>query len=76
MPDDATIRAREHFAAIDLACIAEMESGEVRVNDPAAYRAWCLERRDATLAGANDHTFTLRQIAHYFRTGECVALLP
>lgn len=68
--------ARNEMAANDLACIAEVKKGKVKVSDPEAYFAWCRERHDATLRGENDHTFTLLQRAHYIQTGEMRALLP
>lgn len=68
--------AREWFAANALACIAEVSSGAVRVNDPESYFAWRMQQHDDALAGKDDHTFTMRQMAWYIQTGECVALLP
>lgn len=68
--------ARQWFADNALACIAEVKSGAVRVNDPDAYFAQCMRRHDDALAGKNDHTFALLQRAHYIQFGECPALLP
>lgn len=67
--------AREYFAKNALQCIADVQNGTVRVNDPDAYFAYCRQRHDDTLAGKNDHTFTLRQYAYYLQTGVCVPLL-
>jgi hypothetical protein len=69
-------KTREWFAANALACIAEAESGAVRVNDLAFYRSACLKSYEEYLAGRWDHTFTFQQRAHYIQTGECIALLP
>lgn len=68
--------ARQYFADNELACIKEVCSGKVRVNDIDDYFTWCLQRRADYLAGRNDHTFTLLQYAHYIQTGEMRALLP
>ena len=68
--------ARQWFADNALACIAEVKSGAVRVNDPEVYFAQCLRRHDVALAGKSDHTFALRQRAWLIQTGECRALLP
>lgn len=67
---------RQWFADNALACIAEVESGNVRVNNRDRYLAQCRERHDEALAGKGDHTFAFRQRAHYMQTGECVPLLP
>lgn len=69
-------QTRQSFADGALACIAEVESGQVRVNDPAQYFAWCRQRHDDALSGQYDHTLTFLQRAHYLQTGECRALLP
>lgn len=75
IPQAAILQAREHFAQIGRDCIAEAESGEVRVNDLASYREWRREGIRAVLAGEEDHTFAFRQMAHFFAFGECVPLL-
>lgn len=67
--------AREWYAKNALACIAEAESGEVRVNDKSRYIADCLARRDAALVGEYDCTFAFWQRAYLIQTGECVPLL-
>ena len=72
-----TIHAtRQWFADNALACIAEVESGDVRVNNRERYFAQCRQRHADALAGKGDHTFAFRQRAHYIQTGECVPLLP
>lgn len=76
-PTEETIqKTRQWFADNALACIAEVESGKVRVNDPERYFA--NKRQDHTdfLAGKYDHTFAFLQRAHYLQTGESVAFLP
>lgn len=76
MTDATRLATRQHFHDIDMACIAEAESGAVYVNDLDDYRAWCLQRAADALAGKIDHTFTFQQRAYWIETGECVALLP
>ena len=72
-----TIRAtRQWFADNAHACIAEAQSGEVRVNDLPAYVEWCEQSAAAALRGDYDHSLTFRQRATYIQTGECPALLP
>lgn len=66
--------ARQWFADNALDCIAEVESGAVRVNDRESYFAWKRQEREDALAGKNDHTFTFRQRAHYIQFGEMVPL--
>ena len=69
-------KARQHFADNAQGCIDEVLSGEVRVNDRDSYFQWQRERMADSLAGNYDHTFTHLQMAYYFQTGECIALLP
>lgn len=72
-----TIQAtRQWVADNERACIAEAQSGAVRVNDLPAYVAWCEERAAAALRGDYDHSLTFRQRATYIQTGDCPALLP
>lgn len=72
-----TIHAtRQWFADNALACIAEVESGDVKVNNRERYFSQCRQRHADALAGKGDHTFAFRQRAHYIQTGECVPLLP
>lgn len=68
--------ARQWFHDNALACIAEVESGEVKVNDLEKFRAWKTESAADALAGKYDHTLAFLQRAHFIQTGECVALLP
>lgn len=71
---EAIQAARQFFADNALACIAEVESGAVRVNDREAYFAWNRQAHADALAGKNDHTFTFRQRAHFIQFGEMVPL--
>lgn len=72
-----TIRAtRQWFADNERACIAEAQSGEVRVNDLPDYIAWREESAAAALRGDYDRSLTFLQRATYIQTGNCPALLP
>jgi hypothetical protein len=73
---DAMQKAREQFAANSEACIAEVKSGDVKVNDPESYFVWMQQLAADALAGRSDHTLTFLQRAYFIQTGECVALLP
>jgi hypothetical protein len=68
--------AREWFAANQLAQIADVESGAVRVNNPAVYFADCRRESADFLAGKHDSGFAFRQRAYYIQTGDCPALFP
>jgi hypothetical protein len=75
--NEATIQAtRQWYADNALACIAEVRSGAVRVNDPEGYFLECRQRHADALAGKWDHTWAFRQQAHFIQTGESVPLLP
>lgn len=68
--------ARQSFADGAMACIEEVQSGAVHVNDPEGYFAWRRECARRALAGEYDHSFAFWQRAVYIQTGECPALLP
>ena len=69
-------KTRQWWADNALACIAEVKSGEVKVNNPEKYFAWRMEQHADALAGKYDHSFAFQQRAYFIQTGECVALLP
>lgn len=72
----ATIeRTRRYFADLCGACVAEAESGKVRVNDLSSYVDWQKASAADYLAGKQDHTFTFVQRAHWLQTGESIPLL-
>lgn len=73
---EAVQAARQWFADNALACIAEVESGAMRVNDKARYFAQRRQQHDDALAGAYDNSFAFWQRAYLIQTGECVPLLP
>lgn len=73
---DETIKAtRQWFHDNALACIAEVKSGAVRVNNPEKYFEQCERRAADALQGKGDHTFTFQQRAYFIQTGVCVPLL-
>jgi hypothetical protein len=67
--------ARQWFADNALACIAEVQSGKVTVNEPERYFARCKQHAADSLAGKGDHTFALRQRAYHIQTGKWVPLM-
>lgn len=75
MTEEIIIKTREHFVAVERACIEEAVSGNVRVNDLESYVKWCERNISEHYSGENDHTFTFRQYAHYLETGEYVPFL-
>jgi hypothetical protein len=58
-----------------LACIKEVEDGEVWVNDKESYFEWRNREAKEYLEGRHDHTLTFLQRAYFIQTGESVALL-
>lgn len=72
---ESVARTRLHFARLAVACMRDAFNGVDRVADLPAYIAWRREQLRASLAGECDHSFTFRQMAHFFETGECIALL-
>lgn len=66
---------RQFFADNKDACIAEVLSGAVKVNNNESYFKWMLEMKAEALCGGQDHIFTFLQRAYYIQTGECIALL-
>ena len=75
MKDETRQKAREWFRDNALACIAEMESGAVKVNAPSKYRKQMEQRAVEAMRGDYDSSFTFLQRAHYIETGECIVLL-
>ena len=69
-------KTREWFRDNAFACIAEAESGVVKVNDLPKYKRQQAQRADGAMRGDYDHTFAFLQRAHFIETGECRALLP
>lgn len=76
MKTDIIQRTREHFANSAEACIQEVLSGQVKVNDMDRYIKWRKEQKQEALEGKYDHTLHFKQVAHYLETGETLAILP
>jgi hypothetical protein len=72
---DTMQQTRQHFADNSMACINEVLSGSVKVNDKEEYFAWMRSNARCALSGKLDHTFTFLQRAYWLQTGEMVALL-
>ena len=76
LTNESILAARQWYADNAQACIDEVKSGEVKVNDQEVYFEWCRERATQALAGEMDNTLAFRQRAYYIQTGDCPALLP
>lgn len=76
LTEETIQKTRKWFADNAQACIDEVRSGEVKVNDPEAYFAWREESIKDAIECRNDNTLTFLQRAHYIQTGDCIALLP
>lgn len=74
---DATIMAtRKWFADNQTACMNEVVSGQVKVNNIKSYFEYCRQSAQDALDGKWDHTFAFMQRAHTIQTGECIPFLP
>lgn len=69
-------KTRDWFSNNAIACIEEVKSGKVRVNDPESYFEWRNKEAKEYREGQHDHTVAFLQRAYFIQTGECVALLP
>lgn len=76
LSEETSETTRQHFVDIALACIAEVQDGRVKVNDPAGYIAVCELRAAEHKAGKWDHTLTFRQYATWVQTGKMHSILP
>lgn len=76
LTDDAIIAARQHFAGIHDECASGAKGGLFSVYNLDEYVVEQGRLKEQSLNGDFDHTFTFLQMAHYFQTGNCVALLP
>lgn len=70
------LKTRQWFHDNSLACIEEVKSGKVKVNNADAYFAERMQNAKDSLEGKHDHTLNFRQRAHFIQTGECPAILP
>lgn len=73
---DKIRETRQHFADISYACIAEVKSGDVKVNHQDVYFIRREAEAKAALDGEFDHTLTFLQRAYWLQTGVMIALLP
>ncbi|MCY8228821.1 hypothetical protein MOC30_14620 [Bacillus spizizenii] len=69
-------KTRKWFADNAIACIEEVKSGKVYVNDRESYFAWRKKEAKEYMEGRHDHTVAFLQRAYFIQTGEDVALLP
>ena len=74
--NETILETRQWYHDNAMGCIAEVKSGEVKVNDPEKYFEDCNRRAKEYLDGKWDHTLAFIQRAHYIQTGECHAILP
>ncbi|KAF1011077.1 MAG: hypothetical protein E5299_01498 [Burkholderia gladioli] len=72
--DETIKKTRQWYADNAAHCIAEAESGTVRVNDLDEYRKWRQQQAARSLDGLDDHTFAFLQRAYFIQTGESVPL--
>ena len=76
LTESSILAARLWFHDNALACIDEVLSGKVKVNDQEGYFKERTVSAAAYLTGSVDHTFTFKQRACFIQTGECYPLLP
>ncbi len=69
------LATRQHFIDIYRRCIADVLSGETKVNDIDDCIKWREKHIIDMEQGKSDHTLTFLQCALWLQTGECIALL-
>ncbi|UXM89251.1 hypothetical protein QNK06_11275 [Bacillus subtilis] len=74
--EESIQKTRKWFADNAIACIEEVKSGKVYVNDHEYYFAWRKKEAKEYMEGRHDHTIAFFQRAYFIQTGESVALLP
>lgn len=75
LSEETIQKTQKWFADNAIACIEEVKSGKVFVNDPESYFKWRNEEAKEYIEGNFDITLTFLQRAYYIQTGESVALL-
>lgn len=75
LSEESIKKTRKWFSENALACIEEVKSGKVNVNDPEYYFAWREKEAKEYMEGLHDHNFTFWQRAYFIQTGESIALL-
>lgn len=68
-------RTRQHFINVCLACIDEVITGKVKVNDINKYITWQKEKIEYFREGKGDSTLHFCQMAYYFQSGISVPIL-
>jgi hypothetical protein len=76
LTDESIQKTREWFHDNAIACIEEVKSGKVKVNDCESYFEWRNREAKEYLEGCHDRTLTFLQRAYFIQTGESVAMLP
>jgi hypothetical protein len=75
LTEETIQKTREWFSNNAIACIEEVKSGKVYVNDEEYYFEWRNREAKEYLEGIHDHTVMFLQRAYFIQTGESVALL-
>lgn len=76
LTEESIQKTRKWFADNAIACIEEVKSGEVYVNDREYYFKWREKEAKEYMEGKHDHVLAFLQRAHFIQTGESIALLP
>ncbi|MFQ3543589.1 hypothetical protein Q7A53_05840 [Halobacillus rhizosphaerae] len=76
LTDETIQKTRKWFHNNCMACIEEVKSGKVYVNNIKKYIEMEKESARDYMEGKNDYIFAFVQRAYYIQTGECIALLP
>lgn len=75
LSEETILKTRKYFHHNALACIEEVKSGKVYVNDLEAVIKWETKCASDYIEGKNDHVLAFLQRAYYLQTGESVALI-
>lgn len=75
LKDEVIQETRKWFHDNSIACIEEVKSGKVYVNDSEYYFKWQMKEAKEYIEGCHDHVLAFLQRAYYIQTGESVALL-
>jgi hypothetical protein len=76
LTEESMQATRQYYHDNALACIEEVKSGKVYVNDPESYFEWRMRESKEYIEGKHDHVLAFLQHAYYIQTGESIALLP
>jgi len=75
LTEETILKTRKWFSDNAIACIEEVKSGKVFVNDQENYFKWESNKAKEYIDGKHDNVIAFLQRAHYIQTGEWVALL-